>query len=279
MERKKLIFLDIDGTLTVPGESQPPESALAAIRAAQARGHRVFLCTGRNRAMTAPLFSLGFDGAVCSAGGLILCDGEILYDHPLSAADRDTLLDALRACGVFTIVEARDAAYADGSFADFTAQVGPGNSEWERWRTALETGFGVLPMSAYRGEPIYKAIFACFDVHQVDPAKTRLADRFVCCIHELFSGVVNGEFICRDFNKGQAVRRLCAHLSVPVEDTVAFGDSMNDLEMIEAAGVGVCMGNGSAVLKERADMVCPPVAQDGLARAFGDLGLTPRFSA
>ena len=44
----KLIFLDIDGTLTIPGSNVPPESALDAIRTAQSFGHKVFICTGRN---------------------------------------------------------------------------------------------------------------------------------------------------------------------------------------------------------------------------------------
>ena len=52
---QKLIFLDIDGTLTPAGTNTPPESALRAIRAAQKNGHRVFLCTGRNLAMLSPL--------------------------------------------------------------------------------------------------------------------------------------------------------------------------------------------------------------------------------
>ena len=55
MGEMKLIFLDIDGTLTPAGSNVPPESALKAIRAAQAKGHTVFLCTGRNLAMLAPV--------------------------------------------------------------------------------------------------------------------------------------------------------------------------------------------------------------------------------
>ena len=51
----KLIFVDIDGTLVEPGSNTPPESAVAAIRAAQAKGNKVFLCTGRNPAMLSPL--------------------------------------------------------------------------------------------------------------------------------------------------------------------------------------------------------------------------------
>ena len=52
--KEKWIFLDIDGTLTSPGSNVPPDSALEAIRAAQAKGHKVLLCTGRNLAMLSP---------------------------------------------------------------------------------------------------------------------------------------------------------------------------------------------------------------------------------
>ena len=56
--KRKLIFLDIDGTLTPAGSNTPPKSAMDAIRAAQKNGHKVFLCTGRNPAMLAPVLPL-----------------------------------------------------------------------------------------------------------------------------------------------------------------------------------------------------------------------------
>lgn len=62
-------------------------------------------------------------------------------------------------------------------------------------------------------------------------------------------------------------------MGVPKEDTIAFGDSMNDFKMLQAAGFGVCMANGSPALMEIADMVCPPVAEDGLYSAFETLKL------
>ena len=65
----KLLFLDIDGTLTEPGRNIPPASALEAIKKAQQNGHKVFLCTGRNLAMLKPLLAYDFDGYVASAGG------------------------------------------------------------------------------------------------------------------------------------------------------------------------------------------------------------------
>ena len=51
---RKIIFLDIDGTLTEPGSNEPPKSAVWAINQARKEGHYVFLCTGRNYGMLSP---------------------------------------------------------------------------------------------------------------------------------------------------------------------------------------------------------------------------------
>ena len=80
----KLIFLDIDGTLTTPGSNEPPASALEAIRKAQAKGNKVFLCTGRNYAMLKPLLKYGFDGMVAGAGGFVTCGDKVLFDCPMT---------------------------------------------------------------------------------------------------------------------------------------------------------------------------------------------------
>ena len=80
----RLIFLDIDGTLLPPGDMLIPESTLAALDCAKANGHKLFLCTGRNHRMTEPLLRHScFAGAVCSAGGYVLCDGKTLVDIPM----------------------------------------------------------------------------------------------------------------------------------------------------------------------------------------------------
>ena len=69
------------------------------------------------------------------------------------------------------------------------------------------------------------------------------------------------------------MRRVCEALSLSTKDSIAFGDSMNDVEMIEAVGLGVCMENGYAELKKLADDVCPSVSDDGICRAFQKYGL------
>ena len=103
--KQKLIFLDIDGTLTVPGSNVPPASALAAIRAARAAGHKVFLCTGRNFDMLRPVLAYGFDGAVASGGGYVFCGDELLYDCPMTEQQRELALRLLNSSALSCLPE------------------------------------------------------------------------------------------------------------------------------------------------------------------------------
>ena len=157
--KQKLIFLDIDGTLTPAGSNTPPESAMQAIRAAQKNGHLVFLCTGRNPAMLAPVLALGFEGAVAAAGGYVFMGDRVLFDCPMTQEQLETGLRLLKENGVFRTIEAKDATWGDEDLGDFLASAGEGNSELVRWRKALAEELNILPMHEYDGRPVYKIVF------------------------------------------------------------------------------------------------------------------------
>lgn len=274
-EMMKLIFLDIDGTLTAPGENTPPSSALEAIRKAQNAGNKVFLCTGRNYDMLSPLLKYGFDGVVGSSGGYVVLGDEVLYDCPMTNKERDTALEDLHRNGVFCTIEAKGGSWGDENMDAFLKDQPEGNSEIERWRKALSEGLGIKPMSEYDGSPIYKVVFMCMEASQLDDAKRDLEKDFNFVMQSVpeHGGCLNGELVNRRFDKGRGVKRIAERLGVPISDTYGFGDSMNDLEMIQTVGTSVCMANGQEELKKISDMVCPAVLEDGLARAFEDLGL------
>lgn len=271
---EKLIFLDIDGTLTTAGSNVPPDSALDAIRKTQALGNKVFLCTGRNYAMLSPLLKYGFDGMVAGAGGFVTVEDEVIFDCPMTKEQTETALAALHKHGVFCTIEAKDITYGDENLGDFLAGQGEGNSEIERWRKALSSSLNIHPMSEYDGRPIYKVVIMCLKDEQLDEARQLLEKDFNFCIQEVSAhSCLNGELINRKFDKGRGILRICDYLNVPVEDTYGFGDSMNDLEMIQTVGTSVCMDNGARALKEISDLVCPSVEDDGLYKAFEQLGL------
>ena len=273
---KKLIFLDIDGTLTSPGSNVPPESALKAIRSAREAGHKVFLCSGRNYDMLSPLLKSYdcFDGAVASSGGYVFYGDEVLYDCPMSDEQRETAMRLLGETGVFRTVEARDGSYCDEGMGAFLQECSGGNSELLRWREALEKDLGIRPMAEYDGRPIYKVVFMCREVAQLAPAIEALEKDFFFLVQDMAAAnCLNGELVNRKFDKGLGIRRVCEALGYSLEDTVGFGDSMNDLEMIQTVGMSVCMANGSPKLKSMSKLVCPSVEEDGLARGFEILGL------
>ena len=277
----KLIFLDIDGTLTTPGSNEPPQSALDAIKAAQQKGHKVFLCSGRNPGMLSPLLKFGFDGVVASAGGYVTVGDEVIYDMPMTKEESELAVEKLHETGVFCTIECRDGAFGDedlGSFLESNAgSDGKGNSEIERWRKALAGSLNIRPMGEYDGAPVYKVVVMCLHPEQLEPAKKVLEDRYNFVMQEITDPAhrcINGELINRKYDKGRGILRICEHLGVPVEDTIGFGDSMNDLEMIETVGTSVCMDNGAEALKKISDIVCPSVEEDGMAKAFAQLGLS-----
>jgi len=276
----KLIFLDIDGTLTMPGSNEPPLSALEAIRAAQQKGHKVFLCSGRNPGMLSPLLQYGFDGVIASAGGYITVGDEVIYDMPMTKEESELAVEKLHETGVFCTIECKDGAFGDenlGAFLESNAGAdGKGNSEIERWRKALASSLHIRPMGEYDGTPAYKVVIMCLHPEQLVPAREALEDKYNFVIQEITDPshrCINGELINRKYDKGRGVLRVCEHLGVPVEDTIGFGDSMNDLEMIRTVAVSVCMDNGSPLLKEKSNMICPSVEEDGLYKAFEQLQL------
>ena len=271
---RKLIFLDIDGTLTPAGSNQPPDSAMKAVRAAQAKGHLVFLCTGRNPAMLAPVLALGFDGAVAGAGGYVFTKDEVLFDCPMKKEEFETGMRLLKENGVFRTIEARDATWGDEDLGDFLAQAGEGNSELVRWRKALAEQLNIRSMAEYDGSPIYKIVFMCREAKQLEPARAALEKEYNFVVQDVAAhNCLNGELINRQFDKGKGVRIVAEHYGMNLADTIGFGDSMNDLEMIETVGYSVCMANGSPALQARSDLVCPAVEEDGLYMAFEKLGL------
>ena len=69
-------------------------------------------------------------------------------------------------------------------------------------------------------------------------------------------------------NKGTAILELIQRLNIELKDTYAFGDGLNDIEMIETVGHGIAMGNALEVLKEKADDVCEDVLNDGISKTL-----------
>jgi len=274
---RKLIFLDIDGTL-IAFRSRPSALVEAAVRGVRAMGHGVFLCTGRNMpTISQEILGLGFDGVIASAGSHVEMGGEVLLDCQLSEELVQECLEVFHSNGVYCRIETREGVYTDSQMEALVRSVAPvsGNFELVRMQRELVDRLGIRPYAEYPRQGAYKICFTSAGPGAVDRAREVLGDRFDFVVHPFgkLGSFRNGEIIRKDADKGLAVELVCRHLGVELADTVAFGDSMNDYAMLRRAGTSVAMGNACKELKEICDVVCEDVKHDGVYHELVRMGL------
>ena len=274
---KKLLFFDIDGTLAMPGHP-PAEDTVRAIRAARAAGHRAFLCTGRGEGMISEdIAAIGFDGGIYHAGGRAVLDGRVIYENHADPSMLEEVLPVIRENSIFYSIETTEGDFASSFDRQALSEVNLAEANTELVRL-IETVFlsreNTLP--DYRGQGIYKVFFFVRDLSDFERIRDALGDRYLAVSFEnLGSDMIFTacEVSRRDINKGKAMEGVCAFLGADIKDTIAFGDSMNDMAMIRAAGLSVAMGNAERRILEAADIVCESCSDAGVARQLERLGL------
>ena len=274
---KKLLFFDIDGTLAYP-QQEPPVSAVEAIRQSRYNGHMAFISTGRTiDSIPGAVSRIGFDGGIFSAGGQVAIGDNVLFHFHMADDLLQQLLVRLRTMPVFYALET-----ADGRFHSENADAilrlvdlsGIGESAMKLTQEILFDP-DMRPMSEYAGQPVFKIAYHC----PKGAARTRLSDdlaglaKLVDYDNLLELPISVGEISDPAVNKGNAIRALCRHLGMTTADCIAFGDSMNDSEMLQTTGIGVAMGNAPDGVKALADIVCDRCECDGIAKALKQLDL------
>jgi len=267
----KVVFLDVDGTL-VDYSLRTPPSAVEAIRAARRAGHQVYLTTGRSRAEIYPeLWEIGFDGLIGGNGMYVERDGQVLVDRVMSREDVVETVAWMRERGIGFYLESRNGLFASELLVErATFLFGEDTPEHrERFRSFFPD---LIHGADLERDDVAKISFALNPDHFEEALRT-FGDRLkVTTWSATGRGPEFGEFAVPGVDKVHAVRDLLATLG-PVELTYAFGDATSDRAMIEFCDVGVAMGNAPDELKAIADHVAGHVAEDGLARAFEELGL------
>ncbi|WP_127820172.1 HAD family hydrolase [Microbacterium sp. CPCC 204701] len=276
---RRIVFLDVDGTILEHGSHVAPSTA-PAIRAARAAGHLVYLSTGRSASDIHPrVAEIGFDGAITNSGALVTSGDAVVVDRPLTPAQTDRLLAVLRGRGIRFFLQTHDGVYASDDMAELMAS---------HAQALRDAGAGVRPEDSIAGlagrdfpstahadlTRIAKAVFVSDRADGLEVLRSDLGDEFLVVPGSIpLPGGSNGEISERDTTKGSAIELLLPHLGLDAADAVAIGDSWNDVEMFQVCGVSVAMGNAHDELKELAHFVTTNVMDDGIANAFRRLGL------
>lgn len=258
----KIIFFDIDGTLIENGGKLMPESAKEAIRIARANGHICMINTGRTKRLVGEDVTgqVEFDGLLLGCGTEIEYQGKSLMHKTLTLEESGRILDAMKKYHVDGVLEGHDEDFAPRGDEVYTEAFRGMAAEIEERKYA----------SYAQALGKYDKVFVCAETPDgMDGMKRDLSDilDFIEREHGFY------ELVPKGYSKATAIHYIAEHLNIAMEDTVAIGDSNNDLPMLKCAHTSIAMGNSSPQVLEMADYVTTDVDKDGIWNALKWLGV------
>ncbi|MBE7015228.1 MAG: HAD family phosphatase [Ruminococcaceae bacterium] len=248
---KRAIFLDFDGTLSL--ENKVSEENCKVLKLVQDLGHYVFISTGRNHQGIEPIASKfhSFDGYISGLGSRITFGEDVIFENFFPF---DTVEKAVRMfldTGFPGIITSVDCGYAVNPLEDYRMY------------------FTEIPSVEYLYENCKNSKF-----QKIESRKTTWTPEQMEFWEEIGTTFVHeGYTECcpHGCSKSKAIEIVANKLGIKPENTIAMGDSANDIDMLDAAGIGVVMGNAPNFMKEKADFITKSCRDNGVAYALSQL--------
>ena len=255
--QKPIVFFDIDGTI-LNEDKVIPESTKTAIRLLQEKGIHTAIATGRVPKMFYWILKeLNINSYVAMNGQYVVFEGQEIYSNPIDS-------EVLQSLSTMTASNGHALAYC--SHLDYKVS--------ERNHPYIESSFDSLMMAYPEVDPEYFKGWSIFQGHLYCEAQYEqiYAERF-----PEFSFVKWHEYaydiLPKGASKAVGIQKMLEALEIKIEHSYAFGDGLNDLEMLSTVGTGVAMGNAVPEAKAVADLVTTSNCNDGILRGLIQLGL------
>lgn len=246
----KAVFFDIDGTFYDHVTNQILPSSIHAVKELKEKGYKVALCSGRplRMAKELPLFDeIAWDGFVGSAGNVV-------YDENLKILAKKGFMDE-ELYKIFSIAKEKDiACYVNGEDVYLTKDDEEAKAVLKQFHVEIpkeireyKIGDQVEMISMFKGYDYDYSDF--FKVQGLRLQKS--------------SGVIM-DIVKDGIHKAYGIATLMDYWGLKEYGYIAFGDSMNDKEMLEHAAIGIAMENGDKGLFPYADYICGPSNEDSI---------------
>ncbi|MCH5332559.1 MAG: HAD family phosphatase [Agathobacter sp.] len=270
----KLAALDLDGTL-FNNNSQISEGNLSAIRRITEAGVHAVISTGRPFAGIpfAQLKNTGIDYAITTNGAAIyrISTGECLCEEPLDDETVFPILDFLLSKDIHMDAFIGGKGYSPRQCLTVGKRL---NVPDELKKYIVETRIRVDDLPGFirekqlRVQKMTLNFYQDTDGNYVDREEVRQFLEGNPAISCVCGGFHNLEFTRADVNKGRGLHTLSRILGIDPADTMAIGDTENDIAVLKAAGIAVAMGNATDAVKAQADYITDTNERDGVARAL-----------
>ena len=246
----KVLFFDIDGTL-LDKDLKIPEGVLKELKRLQEIGYYTFIASGRPLAyIPDEILNGNFDGYILCNGGHVELNKDMISEERIESEMIRDLIEVLEANDCEYNFETATDCYIDSRFVEFLNFFRGCNINNDKLKVDFDLD-----------DVINRTLKIEVNTDKKEIIEDYIKDKFYYDSH----GTANSFEICnKKISKAYGVQKVLDKLNISHEDSYAFGDGLNDIQMIEYVGHGIAMGNACDELKAIADEVIGHVDENGL---------------
>lgn len=263
MSDKKILFFDIDGTL-ITNDSRRifPENTKQALKEARSNGHLLFINTGRSLCNVDDfILEAGFDGLVLGCGTQIMYQGNELFHHELN---HDFCVEVAEQCRKFRFSAIFEYPTHTGFDMDF-------NMEGRNEILEYFKGMGRALIDDIYSEDFRFDKFAAWYDEKSDVSGFR---EYITRYFQYIEREGNFcEVVPKGFTKASGIQFLLDYFQIPLHNAYVFGDSNNDLEMMQFVEHSIAMKNCTDEVRRTASYITDDVMEGGISKAMKHFGL------
>lgn len=248
----RAVFFDVDGTLVSHTKRNVPESTKLVMEKLKEKGIKRVLATGRHMSEISilPIENMEFDAYIMLNGQLCLdSTGNVILENPITGFDKEYFIKIFNEKLVPIMFVEKDEMYIN--FINESVEIA---------QDAISTP---LPdVKNYTGNEIYQVILYA-DEETENRISKNLVGSKITRWNEYALDVIS-----YSGGKESGIKEYLKLNNIKREETMAFGDGENDIDMLKLVGIGVAMGNAESCVKESADYITNSVDDDGIMEAF-----------
>lgn len=258
----KALFFDIDGTLVSFDTHQIPSSTIEALATAKEKGIKIFIATGRPKAIINNLSALQernlIDGYITMNGGYCFVDEEVIYKSSIPPESVQTLARISDEKGFPCIFVTEHKV----------AVCNPNELVNKIFHEFLQVE--ILPVKT-TAEATEKEVFQMTPFITAEEEQEILSLLPHCESGRWFPAFT--DVMAKGISKQKGIDEMIRHFGFHLEETMSFGDGGNDISMLRHAAIGVAMGNANQEVQQAANHVTASVDEDGIWKALKHFGI------
>lgn len=248
MNKVKIIFFDIDGTLIDMTKKAISDKTVETLLRLKENGVKICIATGRAPGSVPKFDGVDFDAFLTFNGSYCFNSSDVILSTPIPKIDVEKMIENATRINRPVSIAGKDRVVANGTDKDLSDYFG-----FAKQKTPVSDDFDEV----LKGE-IYQMMMG----GRKDEYDDILKDVENARITAWWDRAV--DIIPSNSGKGNGIEAILKYYGIDKSESMAFGDGGNDIEMLQTVGTGVAMGNALDHVKEVADEICGTSAEDGI---------------